>query len=277
MATQCWFVGRIEEAVRYSDTGQAAVRTDRGEVPFGLEVLLGSSYLAVGQPDRSVEWCRARLARRRDAHGNMTAFLVTSLTIAGRDDDAIAAADGLVDTAEATRNPWALSLALLAYGIAWRNADPDRALEAMHRGVAIAHDSGNRYNESHLADHLAQVEVESGDALAALDHITFAIRHIHDSGNIGTLRSPLTNLAIFLDRVEHYEPAATIAGFAFSPLTAAALPNINTTIGHLRHVLGDQTYESLARKGETMTTAAMATYAYDQIDQARAELNAVSK
>ena len=26
-----------------------------------------------------------------------------------------------------------------------------------------------------------------------------------------------------------------------------------------------------------MTTAAMATYAYDQIDQARAELNAVSK
>ena len=46
---------------------------------------------------------------------------------------------------------------------------------------------------------------------------------------------------------------------------------------HLRDVLGDQTYESLARKGETMTTAAMATYAYDQIDQARAELNAVSK
>ena len=29
--------------------------------------------------------------------------------------------------------------------------------------------------------------------------------------------------------------------------------------------------------GETMTTAAMATYAYHQIDQARTELNAVSK
>jgi hypothetical protein len=38
-----------------------------------------------------------------------------------------------------------------------------------------------------------------------------------------------------------------------------------------------RTYESLARKGDTMPTAAMATYAYDQIDQARAELNAVSK
>ena len=38
-----------------------------------------------------------------------------------------------------------------------------------------------------------------------------------------------------------------------------------------------QTYESLAHKGETMSTAEMATYAYDQIDQARAELNAVSE
>ena len=56
-----------------------------------------------------------------------------------------------------------------------------------------------------------------------------------------------------------------------------AFPEINTTIAHLRDVLGDPTYESLARKGETMTTSAMATYAYDQIDQARTELNAVSK
>ena len=56
-----------------------------------------------------------------------------------------------------------------------------------------------------------------------------------------------------------------------------AFAEINTTIAHLRDALGDQTYESLARKGETMITAAMATYGYDQIDQARTELNAVSK
>ena len=60
-------------------------------------------------------------------------------------------------------------------------------------------------------------------------------------------------------------------------MTRASYPQINTTITHLRDVLGDQTYESLARQGETMTTAAMVTYAYDQIDQARAELNTVAK
>ena len=31
-----------------------------------------------------------------------------------------------------------------------------------------------------------------------------------------------------------------------------------------REVVGDQTYESLARKDETITTAAMVTYTYDQ-------------
>ena len=54
------------------------------------------------------------------------------------------------------------------------------------------------------------------------------------------------------------------------------VPETGTLIVHLRDVLGEQTYESFARKGESMTTAAMVTYAYDQIDQARAELNAVS-
>jgi hypothetical protein len=48
-------------------------------------------------------------------------------------------------------------------------------------------------------------------------------------------------------------------------------------MGHLREVLGDQTYESLANNGAMMTTAATVAYAYDQIDQARIELNAVSK
>ncbi|MDT5183014.1 MAG: hypothetical protein QOI29_1172, partial [Mycobacterium sp.] len=88
---------------------------------------------------------------------------------------------------------------------------------------------------------------------------------------------PLASLAALLDRLGRYEQAATNAGFALSPLAVTGVPEITNAITQLRDVLGDQTYESLARTGETMTTAAMTTYAYDQIDQARAELNAVSK
>jgi hypothetical protein len=92
-----------------------------------------------------------------------------------------------------------------------------------------------------------------------------------------TLTHPPRGASRFLGPAARYEAAATIAGFALSPFSAPGVPEITTLIAHLRDVLGDRTYESFARKGETMTTAAMATYAYNQIDQARAELNTVSE
>jgi hypothetical protein len=105
---------------------------------------------------------------------------------------------------------------------------------------------------------------------------SLAIRNIHDSGNVVIIRSPLAILAAFLARLGRHEAAATIAGFATSPFTAAVTPEITTAIAHLRDVLSNLIYESLARSGETMTVTAVATYAYDQIDQARAELEAAS-
>ena len=69
---------------------------------------------------------RAQLPRGRDTHAFTTACLVIALTFAGCGAEARAAANGLIDTAEATHNPWALSLALWAYGTAFRHADPVR-------------------------------------------------------------------------------------------------------------------------------------------------------
>jgi hypothetical protein len=127
------------------------------------------------------------------------------------------------------------------------------------------------------AEFLARLEAEHSDPVAAFDHPTRAIRNYHNSGNTTTIRIPLAILAALFDRLGRYEAAATIAGLAVtSPL--AALPvmaEFGTAIAHLRIVLGEATYESLSRKGEAMTTAAMATYAYDQIDQARTGLEQV--
>jgi predicted ATPase/class 3 adenylate cyclase len=275
VAAQCWVVGRIEEAVGYADAGQTVIGTGR-EAPFGIEGALGTVYLAIGQPERMVEWCRARLARGRDTHTLTRYWLVTMLMIAGAGEEARSAANGLIDAAEATHNPYALSLALRAYGHAFGDADPVRALEALRRGLVIAQDSGNRFVESLLVTALSRLEAEHGDPLAAPDHITLAIRNFYDSGNVVLFCSALATLAVFLGRLGRLEPAATIAGFASSPLTAT-LPEVSAAIAHLRDVLGEATYESLAHKGETMTTASMVTYAYDQIGQARAALNAVSK
>jgi hypothetical protein len=170
-----------------------------------------------------------------------------------------------------------LAWALYARYAAFRDADPIGALSVLGRGLVIAQDSGNRTITSDLATSLARLEAKHGDTVSAFDHLTLAIRNFHNAGDTTMIRVPLAFLAVLFDRLGRYEPAATVAGFALSPIAAAGVPGITTAITHLRDVLGDQTYESLARKGETMTTAAMVSYAYDQIDQARTELKAVAE
>lgn len=122
---------------------------------------------------------------------------------------------------------------------------------------------------------LSGVEAQYGDPMVAFDCFTMAIRNFDESGNTALIRSPLAVLAEFFDRLGRYEPAATLAGFGVNPLTPL-FTRIGAVMAHLRQVLGDQSYESLTRKGEAMTIAEMVAYAYDQIDQARTELNALA-
>jgi tetratricopeptide (TPR) repeat protein len=272
VASWCFTTGRIEAAVGYSDAGQIVLGRSGEALPYGIEAWLGLAYLGIGQPERLAELCRAQLARRRDTHVLIRSWLVYALAVAGSGGEAMDSADGLIEAAEATGNPLLLAWALGAYGLAFREADPVGALNALGRGLVIAQDSGNRARASVLAPFLALLEAEQGGIVSAFDHLILAIRNFHNAGVTTTIRGPLAVLAVLFDRLGRYEPAATIAGFALSPLAATGVPEITAAITHLRDVLGEQTYESLARNGEAMTTAAMVTYAYDQIDQARTEL-----
>jgi predicted ATPase len=272
LASQCYTTGRVEAALGYADAGQIVLGRSRDALPHGIEASLGAVYVSIGQPERMAAFCRAQLARRRDSHVHIRSWLVAALVLAGSGREAKECADGLIEAAAATSNPCFIAWALGGYGVAFRDADPVGALDALGRGLAIAQDSGSRAVASALAPFLAQLEAGHGDTASVFGHLTLTIRSYHDSGNTNAIRVPLAILAAHFDRLGRYAPAATIAGFALSPFSAAAAPEITTAICHLRDVLGDQAYESLARNGQAMTTAAMATYAYDQIDQARTEL-----
>jgi tetratricopeptide (TPR) repeat protein len=278
VASLCILIGRFEEAVHYSEVGQTVIAAASDKVSYFGEGFLGSAYLFVGQPERYLELCRAQVARTDDTNTMAKANLVTALYTCGWTDEATVAANGLIDAAEASGNPWVLAYTLAVCGVALGDTDPHRALEALRRSVLVAQDSGNRFYETTFSYWLARREAEQGDQVAALEYLAVAIHNYHESGNTGMLHVPVAILATLLNRLGRYEPAATIGGFAaVNPMAAATLPELGTAITHLREVLGDQTYESLARKGAAMTTAAIATYAYDQIDQARTELNSVSE
>ena len=275
VASQCWMPGRVEAAVGYADAGQEVIGSGRAEVPFGIEGLLGAVYLVIGQPERWAEWCRAQLARGLDTHTFTRVCLLIGLTLSGSADDAIAAADGLIEAAEATGNPCVLAMALHAYGLAIHDADRVRSFAALHRGLGIAQDSGSRAALTGLSAHLCSFATEHDDPQAALEYFTVAITNYQRTGNTYMIRTLLGILAALFHRLERYEPAATIAGFAATQGAVAEhafFAEFGTAIAHLRNVLGEETYESLTRKGETMTTAETVTYAFDQINQARPEL-----
>lgn len=277
VAALCCVVGRFDEAVHHSEVGQTVIAAASDKVSYFCEPFLASAYLFVGRPERYVELCRALLTRSGDDHTFARANLVFALAACGSTDEAMVAADGLIDAAEAMGNPWVLAYALFAWGFAFRDADSAHALEAFRRGVLVSQDSGNRFFQTQFSYWLCGLEAQHGHPIATLDSLAVAIRNNHESGNIGMLHNPMATLAVALDRLGRCEPAATIAGFAaVNPMVAVALPELGALTKHLREILGNRAFESLARKGETMTIAAMVAYVYDQIDQARTELTAAS-
>jgi predicted ATPase len=273
MAAQCYTVGRLDDAVAYAESFQLAMESGRFDnLPYEAGSWAGGAYIATGQPQRWVDLCRNIMAREPGANTFTRSCLVLSLTIADDGHEARATSEGLLAAADATDNPHVASYALLAYGFARRDGDPVAAYDVLRRGMTIAQGSGNRQVVSHIAVSLARLAVAHGDPTDAFDYLILALRNFYDSGNFSIMHSPLAILAAYFDRLGRYEPAATISEFAANPLTRTAFPEISAAIVHLREVLGDEAYESLAHTGENMTSAAMAAYAFDQIDLARAQL-----
>ena len=161
LAALCWTQGRIEQAIDYVVAGELLPSSRRQTVPFGLDSLYFGVYLVTGEPARCVDLCRTYLASGHDTRMIAWTGLVMSLVMAGSGDEARTAAKGLIEAAEATGNPWSLSYALLACGFAFRDADPGAAVDALRRGLAIAQDTGIRWNESYLALNLADLSLST--------------------------------------------------------------------------------------------------------------------
>jgi hypothetical protein len=197
---------------------------------------------------------------------------VAALVYAGMHDEAKAVSEELFVAADSETNPAVVAGAMFSYGVTHSNSEPDAAYAALRRGIAIAQVNGDRQMESVLALALSSLAATHAQPLEGLEFSALAIRTYYDSGALSFVSGPLGILVALLDQLGHYEAAATISGFAFAEVALATWPEISTAIAHLREVLGDETYESLARAGTAMTNASKPAYALEQIDRARTQL-----
>jgi predicted ATPase len=278
LAAQCYAAGRAEEAFGYLEASQQLTNSGGFDPDFyETQTSTGIAYMAAGRPERWVEVCRSAIARGPGPRTITRACLVSALYFLGQGEQARVASQGLRAAADATSNPYTACFALFAHGFAYRDVDPVASYDAQRRALTIAQDSGNRQMEAAIAITLSMGAATHDDPTDSLDYLTTAIRHYYDAGSISLMHNPLAILTCVFDRLGRHEQAATISGFAATPMGRAGYPLINATIVHLREILGDKVYESLAGAGEAMTVAAMGKYALDEIDDARAELKAVSK
>jgi predicted ATPase/class 3 adenylate cyclase len=278
MAAHCYMAGRVDDFLGYIDAAQEAIESRRyDEVPVPLLSLLGGGYLTMVEPERCIAWCRSVLARAADHEFYLAPSLVFALAIGGAHDEALALSANLLARLAPTTNPALESAVLLAYGYAHGKTDPATAYEGLRRGLAVAQDNGNRQLESVLAQTLSSLAATHASPVDALDYVALAIRTYFDSGSLSFVTGSMGMLAVLLDRCGRYEAAAKVSALAAAPIAQATFPEITTAIAHLREVLGAKRYDSLAQAGANMTNAAMASYALEQIELARATLQSESQ
>jgi hypothetical protein len=126
-------------------------------------------------------------------------------------------------------------------------------MDALHRGLLIAQDSGNRFNESNPALTLARIETEHGDNASAFDHLTLALRHYHDSGNTTNMRSALAVLAALFDRLGRPGARSRLTG---SPAQRSAQRFVRLTSEDRRRVASVWSYVK-ERVNESSVTAVL--------------------
>jgi hypothetical protein len=203
--------------------------------------------------------------------------MAMTLAMTGAHDEAMEVSEDLRHADRLTENPALICWALIAYGFVRLDTDPVRAFDAHRLGAKIARDTGNRLLETYNTANLARLAAKHGDSTQMLDSVATSIHSYLDSGNYFLLPQPMAVLAHYFDGIGHYEVAATLSGFATTSFATNYFPETEIAITHLREGLGEETYASLAGRGAAMTNAAMAKYALEQIDLARAHLAHVNE
>ena len=130
--------------------------------------------------------------------------------------------------------------ALLAYGYARHDTDPDSAFEAHRLGAKIARETGNRLLETYHTGNLSRLAARHRDPAETFDYITTSIRNYFNAGNYSS-STPGHGGAGELSRPgwDTMRPQRRSVVPPQQPGARSYFPEIDFTITHLREVLGD--------------------------------------
>jgi hypothetical protein len=192
-----------------------------------------------------------------------------ALAVLGRVDEARAVAEATVAAARAHGNPFWIGSSLAALGRVFGDADPARALRAIHEALAVARDHRVVYVEAIASRGAASLEARHGDARRAIALFQTTLESLHRFGDdVGNLVIAFGELAVLFDRLERPEIAATLYGASRRHGDIGWAIRLPYVVDHVRSILGEATFDELAGVGAAMALGDAVSYAQHQLQLA---------
>jgi tetratricopeptide (TPR) repeat protein len=276
-ASLCLYTGRPDVGVAHAHAAAALEAGGRHD-PFidGWSGLLEAlAHLFGGRIERRVEICAEMAKREGFARVVGLCGLTWALPAIGLAEEARSVADETLAAAREYGNPFWVGWALGGTGRAFAETAPLVALGALREGLAYAEEHRLPFWEANLAQDAARLEATHGEFDDALHLFSNAIDAFQRAGNIAFLAATLASLAVFFDRFERPEIAATVYGASTRQASISLVPNLPAVVEHLRSVLGEARFDACVATGAGQSTVEAVRYAHRQLQLTRREIDNV--
>ncbi len=265
-AVLCAYVGRSEESIEYGRAAVALQGDDRYDTfdpswnEFWANVAI---VIAGGSPEAFVRSCEP--LTHGSAHARTVGLfgMFYVLPACGRADEAIKIATDVEAAAQAYGNPLWIGWLCAGYR-AFTETDPERARLEFEKGLAYARHQQLPFVENRILQELAWLEGLHGVPAQAAELFDSVLDAFHRAGNHTDLRATLCYVAMFFDRLELPEIAATVFGGSRMPAESwvVGMPN---ALEHLRDVLGVERFDACVEAGAAMEPTAAVDFAREKI------------
>lgn len=266
-AALCTYVGRPEDAVVHARAGLAL----EGQPGYdGFEPGWTAFYEAIGHrfAGRVADYVAISTAMSEQS-GLVQLIgqcaLIFALPLIGRSDKAMTLAEQTITAARDRGNPFLIAWAYNAYGRAYSERMPARALDAFREGLEYTRENRVPFWEANIARDAAALEAAHGERSEALWMFEQTINTFHRTGNVGHTAATVASLAMFFARIDQPAIAATLYG------ACQRHPSINMVIGlppvldELQAALGSTDFDRCTATGMSMEWADAVRHALQQI------------
>jgi predicted ATPase/class 3 adenylate cyclase/DNA-binding CsgD family transcriptional regulator len=267
------FVGRAEaartNAHRATELEMEGPRYEGCEPGYATFIeALGQVYC--GDLDRYLALTGSVASEYGRDRGYGLAAYVDGLQSAGRADEALALIEESVAAARRLGNPYWISYALWIAGLALSKRDARRAFAAWDEGVEYVREHRVHFFDGFIARDSARLHTSDGEPAEALALFDAAIAAFHRVGNVPQLVITLASVPALFERLERFAAAATLLGaMSRQPASAHHVPELSDLSDRIAGKLGEGRLRKLTAAGAALDLNHAATYAREQIADAR--------